>query len=870
MKKTVLLACAVFVFSSTFAAQVDEQTARQVARNFVTFYSEATQIKGHLELELVYSSLSSGQTFLGSQPQKVLFYVYNFDSRGFVIVAGDDAVRPILGYSDEEAYDPEQLPPSVEKWLEDYKEQIRYAIGNELHATPETEREWEQYADATGNPVLKLSRGVNPLVQTTWNQSPYYNDLCPGGSVSGCVATAMAQVMKYWDYPVTGSGFHSYNHSVYGTLSANFGNTTYAWASMPNAVNGPNNAVATLMYHCGVGCDMDYSPNSSGAYVIMEASPVQHCAEYALRNYFGYKTSMLGVQRVNYSDTEWTNLLKADLDAGRPILYAGFGSGGGHCFVFDGYDNNGYFHVNWGWGGAYDGYFLVDNLNPDGTGTGGGTGGYYSGHQALTGIESPEGGGGGGGGSADNYELALYDYLNASSYSITYGDAFSVTTAIGNYDTRNFNGDFCAAVFDSDLAFVDFVEILQGFTLNSGYYTDVTFNNSGLVSMLPGTYYISTYYRPTDGNWMLVLDNDSYFYTNLISVEVTYSNDIELYSAMTVWPGTTLTQGQPASVNLDILNNGFNTFTGTYQVDLYGMDGYWVETFGTISENEGLPPGYHYASPYLTFITIEITSPPGTYFLAVTHQWSGYDWELTGSSFHQNPVYVTIQADAIDPDMYENNNEVVQSYVLPVSFSGNTALQNTNGSNLHIGTDLDYYSISLPSGFSYIIDARIHDFYNSGNGNTYTVDALFSYSFNGIKWSDAYDDVLPGQIVVNGGGTVYYAVAPYFAGETGTYLLDMSITRVASGGIGDPDPTDAIRIYPNPADDVVSIDLTELKKAPERIGLFNALGQQVITIDHPEPNNLLTLSVHTLPEGMYLVKFDFSEGVLSKKILISR
>ncbi len=872
MRQMRLLAGFLLFCIAAFATHVDENTARKAGQSFLTSNAGPSLTQPATDLKLVYRSTSYSVTSTDFRRQNVLFYVFNAEPQGFVIVAGDDAVTPILGYSGESSFDPDHIPANVKKWLEGYKDQIRCIIDNQIVATKEIQTEWNRYTSGSTVPVLRSTTGVNPLVQTKWNQAPYYNALCPGNSVSGCVAAAMAQIMKFWNFPEMGTGFHSYNHSTYGTISANFASTTYEWTSMPNQVSGPNNAVATLMFHCGVGVDMDYSPNSSGAYVISAQSPVENCAEFALKTYFGYKTSLQGVQRANYNETSWVNLLKGELDAGRPILYAGFGSGGGHAFVCDGYDNSGYFHFNWGWGGAYDGYFHINSLNPDGTGIGGGNGGFNSGHQAVIGIEAPDGGGGGGGGGggAEFYDLALYANLVPSESSISYGSAFTISTAVGNYDTQTFTGDFCAAAFDSDYAFVDFVEIKEGYTLNAGYYANLNFESDGLLSMLPGTYYLATFYRPAEGNWVQVSDNDNQGYYNLIEMQVVNPNDIELYSAMVVSPGTTLIRGQSATVNLDILNNSSYTFTGKYAVDLYGLDGYWVETIYEITENEGLPPGKHYAYPYLTFTTNEIGVEPGTYLLAVTHKWSGYDWELTGSSYYQNPIYVTVQAEAIPPDLYENNDEVAQAYALSLSFSGNTASRNTQGSNLHIGTDFDYYRINLPTEYNYTITSRLHDSYNSGNGNVYSVDALFSYSLDGSTWSDAYDDVMTGTIKVNGGGVMYFIVSPYFAGETGTYLLDMSITRVASGGIGESDLAGLIRVYPNPATDLVNIDLSAFEGELERVDVLNVFGQKVMSWSLSDRLDYYTLPLKQIPEGMYTLYLQFHEGVITKKITVSR
>jgi hypothetical protein len=320
----------------------------------------------------------------------------------------------------------------VAKWLEGYKSQIREIIDDRIPASDEITEEWQNLSTGYfANSSFKVVSGVNPLMQTLWNQAPYYNDLCPGGSVTGCVATAMAQIMKYWNYPATGSGFHSYNHETYGTLSANFGSTSYLWSSMPNSVNSVNTAVAELMYQVGVSVDMSYSPEVSGAYVITAQSPVTNCSEYALKTYFGYKNTLQGVQRINYDEKQWISLMKTEINAKRPILYAGFGSGGGHCFVADGYDGNEFIHFNWGWGGAFDGFFQINALNPSGTGTGGGTGGYNSGHQAVIGIEPPAGN--------QTFNLALYNYVTPSASVISYGQPFSVSTNIVNNGTSTFN-----------------------------------------------------------------------------------------------------------------------------------------------------------------------------------------------------------------------------------------------------------------------------------------------------------------------------------------------------------------------------------------------------------------------------------------------
>ena len=168
----------------------------------------------------------------------------------------------------------------------------------------------------------------------------------------------MAQIMKFWNYPETGSGFHSYNHPAYGTLSANFGSTTYQWSLMPNVVSSSNSAVATLMYHCGVSVNMVYDIAAKGG---SSAQTLDVAA--ALKTYFGYSSTVEGKYRKDYTDAQWIDLLKTELNAGRPVQYAGTGSSGGHSFVCDGYNSNDFFHMNWGWIQIKE-QLLVFNLHP--------------------------------------------------------------------------------------------------------------------------------------------------------------------------------------------------------------------------------------------------------------------------------------------------------------------------------------------------------------------------------------------------------------------------------------------------------------------------------------------------------------------------
>lgn len=852
--RKILLSFFFFVAScQVFGAPVTPEHAKHAALSFLHSRADFPVLRNAVQLDLVFTS--TGSTGNGNSSSTPLFYAFNAQPSGFVLMSADDRATPVLGYSASSTFDALALPPNVAKWLQEYKNQMLFIIANDVQATAEIVDEW-QALNSTSSPAQRSPASVNPLLQTTWDQSPFYNALCPGGSVTGCVATAMAQIMKYWNHPAQGTGFHSYSHPSYGTLSANFGATSYQWSSMPNNVSSSNNAVATLMYHCGVSVEMDYSPQSSGAFVINAQSPVQNCAEYAFENYFGFQPSLSGVERDNFTQIAWMNLVKNELDNSRPILYAGFGSGGGHAFVADGYDNNNFIHFNWGWGGAYDGYFEINALNPSGTGTGGGSGGFNSGHQAVIGIQPPT--------VPSTPGIQLTMSVNASSNPILYTQGFSVTSNVANTSSTAFSGDICAALFDLNGVFIDYVQILSNLNLPAGFtFTNpLNFSTAGLVSALPGDYLLGIYYRSSGGNWIQV--QNAAGYNNPVSFSVINPNDIEVNSNITVTPGNTIVQGQTASVNFNIANVGPSTFFGQYSADIFDLSGNYVQTINTYTETSGLPSGFTYLSPFIT-VSAPLNVPPGTYLLAIMHD-PGSGWELTGSSFYSNPIYITVIAGAMSPDVYEVNNTLAQSYAFTPNFSGNSANVNTSGSNLHTVTDNDYYKVNLAPGFNYTLTSRVHDSYSSANGITYSVDALWSYSTDGINWSAPFDDVMPGNIQVNGGGTVYFRIAPYFAGEMGTYLLDMNIQRVQIATSLPSHQEIGFSIFPNPAYDLITIQWNGAQA--QHLRILTMSGALLMQQPLSSLSGKLQVDCSNFSNGIYLVELLSDSGTHRERLIV--
>lgn len=296
------------------------------------------------------------------------------DGKGFALIAADDCVPPILGYSMNGTFLADSLPHHIRTWIDAYQFDIAASAKEGRVAT-----KYNTLRDTA----------VGPLMTTTWSQTPLYNAQCPYNTsessytVTGCVATATAQVMKYWNFPAVGRGSHSYNMPGYGLQSANFDTTHYAWDSMPDVLNDNSTeaeiaAVAQLMYHVGVAVEMNYGLHGSNASLHSYGSADKICAENALKNFFRYNQALFTAIRDDFTYPEWDSLLTSELNAARPILFSGRDNEGGHAFVIDGYDSLGLYHVNWGWGGFCDGYYTFDNLSPTGSGIGGNPSNSYS------------------------------------------------------------------------------------------------------------------------------------------------------------------------------------------------------------------------------------------------------------------------------------------------------------------------------------------------------------------------------------------------------------------------------------------------------------------------------------------------------------
>ncbi|MBR1799587.1 MAG: thiol protease/hemagglutinin PrtT [Bacteroidales bacterium] len=362
-------------FVQAMAMPVDRATAHSAAVKFWNTYRPQT-------VEAV-----DQLTVLELNELQHLYVFADKEQEGFVIVAGDDCVQPILGYSFDAPF-PVPMHASIAEWLGEYDAYIEVLQGREGYGDVEKSSEWGKLLTSTVPDVPVSLVMHSPMLKTRWNQSAPYNNMCPEASsgertVVGCVATAMSQIMKYWNHPSCGTGSLTYSNnygwqSPYGPISADFGNTTYVWSNMNNALSmfatqRQITPVAMLCYHAGVSVKMMYGTSASGGSGAYSSDVVS-----AMRDYFRYNENLHMEYRNQYDSLAWANMIDDDLLAHRPIYYTGRDESNGHAFVLDGADSMGRYHFNWGWGGYGDGYYTLNNMSPGGSNPGSNSSGTYN------------------------------------------------------------------------------------------------------------------------------------------------------------------------------------------------------------------------------------------------------------------------------------------------------------------------------------------------------------------------------------------------------------------------------------------------------------------------------------------------------------
>ncbi len=569
-KQLFLLLLFLFLSNVAFADNVPEDRARQVATSFWQSSSVNRGISPALKI------VKPDGVIAAQSLQNPAYYIFkNTSGPGFVIVAGDDVAMPVLGYSFENDFPEGVLPANLESWLETISEEVNLARSSGLQAEAAVTKAWAGTKSST--PVVEMETAK-------WDQSEPYNLLCPTvngvAPYTGCTATALAIIMRYHQWPVSGTG--TLPGYVTATNSVTVSDLTlgheYDWSNMPLDYSSYTDteaaAVATLMRDCAILMTSDFCPVGSAG---TGANVVDIFPE--LNTYMGYDKSIRNVSRSSYSTAEWNTLMQDELNNKRPVMYYGTNSYQSHACVMDGYTDDGYYHINWGWSGSGNGYYLLTSLNSSTNDAEA----YSINQGAIIGIQKDAGG---------SYvdELRFYE---ATRDGKTYnGLSVDETVVTGNYFTMYaggltnlgslaFNGDVKVAVTDSDGNIVEDLRSNPTELPVGSYivrtYSDLVVNST----ILPG-YRIRCFYRSENSSaWSLIYGNDDCTWELLIAAEysieetteVTFNKTdrlltIEVHDGVSVSLQTSggsdltsscNTQGNVVTIDTSLLNEGTYT-----------------------------------------------------------------------------------------------------------------------------------------------------------------------------------------------------------------------------------------------------------------------------------------------------------------------
>lgn len=595
MKKLLSLVWLLLCSLPLYSAPVSPEQARQIALDYLK--RQAGTLPGlnrapdqQPELCLAYSPTQPARVASpdGHAPeQQALLYVFNNQTDGgFVVVAGDDRANAVLAVTGQGSFDPALLHPGIQWWLHE-------AEASMARLMADNNRQRTMVIRAEG-----LAASVGPLLTTQWGQGKPYNNLCPtdhmhgGRSVTGCTATALAQILKYHKYPAKGSDTISYNTSTHGiSISADLSTFTFDWANMAdnysttNTTSKQQEAVAKLMYACGVACQMDYCSLGSGS----SALPA------IVEQYFGIDKACTAHEREYFTTNEWNAIVMTELNAHRPVLYSGASQEGGHAFVCDGYNTDNLYHINWGWDGFCDGYFDLITLdadrNDDPDRPTDYSSSYGMGQRILVGVQPNQGG------ANVSDELFLSGQLSVSATKVTRSGQFTVTATNLSAGLEDFAAGGLVGLAYYDTSGTSCVQDIP-YALSKGlskyaYYPALSFSDRTVPATLPnGTYTLRVICGSSKENMHPVrcavgTGQPTELVVTVTDESVTFSNPADLaynlsLSSTTMPEGGTAPGGQ-AAMSFTIHNNG-----SLYQGEV-GLirDNYWVCRSGMIVEPDG-------------------------------------------------------------------------------------------------------------------------------------------------------------------------------------------------------------------------------------------------------------------------------------------
>lgn len=812
MKKTLLLlAVLICTANQLFARQLSPTEALQRATG--------TQISPTSTM----SEMQSMPAFTAADDAMTFFYVFaDGDDNGYLIVSADDIAAPILGYADNGTFDADNIPANMKAFLDEYKREMAWASTKGASA----------YAVAP----TATRAAIAPLVTTKWNQTDPFDLLCPedayGKTATGCVATAMAQIMKYHEHPVRGTGSSTYEWGG-EYLSADYGSTTYDWDNMldvytDDATEEQRNAVATLMYHCGVSVEMSYgSPaiGGSGAFSTDAAA--------ALVNYFGYDKSVIYHHRNNFSYSQWEEMVYNHLSTMGPVYFDGQSSDGGHAFVCDGY-KEGYFHINWGWGGMSDGYFRLSALDPAAQGTGGSASldGFNYDQAGLFNLFPDKGG-------EASPLVACDGDFGVSSRNITKSASsyvtFKASGGFVNYSWFALSGMIPGVKLVSESGAETYIQsssaigsFLPGYSFKNYQILSTKFSTAGTYTVTPAYYYENQWYDIPTGIGNI----------GSLSVEVT-STTIKVTSSFDSGLSVTdVTLNTPIYLNKNFsidakVSSPTKEYLGEISVALYSATGALMTTSEPIMVN--VVAGETIDLNLITMFSSTTFNKAGDYDLAFVDNHSNVISEKIPVTVKAEPAETTISVtefgmtDGKTTDVDPNNVNITLS------------IECTAG---YVYDKFEMYIFSYETGYSVTNQDK---YIKIEEGNTTTTE--FNLSFEGEA------------------GKTYVAI-PYcneYGDASGRITTDyLFFTVKESSGI-EAVGADAAEVgmYPNPADAEVNF---EAQSDITAIDIFAVSGAKVLGVTDIADSKT-TVDVSALPAGNYVVTIATADGIAVKRLL---
>jgi hypothetical protein len=831
MKNLSLVLIALLV--ACFAASARQITENEAMLKAATFSQKAVASR------LMSVSRSSAMTLAYTQQSATseadnCFYVFNRGTAdGYIIVSADDRTDAILGYTDSGSFNYANLPSNARWWFSEYQRQIQYLIDHpnlKNRVAPKS-----------------LPTSVAPLCKSLWSQLSPFNDNCPTYTdtttneivhcATGCVATAAAQVMYYHKWPVTGTDSTSYtSHSKYGSktlifnLSANFSKSTYDWANMTNTYTAAsttlqNQIVAKLLSDVGIGAHISYSESSGGGPLGMARAFV---------NYFGYDKCASLLSRDYFSISEWDALIQGELSAKRPVFYGGVGDKGGHAFVLDGYNTEGYYHINWGWSGTSNGYFRISALNPIVLGVGGGAGGFNYGQGGVFQLMKPQ--------DASGFHFLhclVFDSINPINTSVALGDTVPVQfKSIYNVSYKYFSGDLGLITRDSKGNVVDAQSINRDHTAyimpNDGSVGLISLNYKVPTSLSDGVYSMMVESR-ADGDtiWRRLrgtVGDITHFNVTISGSSATIGNSINVtdLNATVKSISPKLYKGRISDITTTVTNNGAD-YHGDINLIIYDTDFNQHQATNVVAD---IPAGQ---SASFTFNPL-ISVPADTAHLLFI--------DKNGELIDDTTVVVLPTPDAPVLTLTEAVSFPDINNVDPLNMQLTAKIKNAGGL------------------FSNNIKASILD----ADSNEVCTREIFQIidqnESQAATFTDGLGKCTPGksyilQLAALDDSDNSVVLQPYeFNNIKFTVKADVP-SAISSVG------TSANSIFPNPASDVVTV-----RNASSILGIkvYSVTGSLVL-FQNMSGVNSVTLNVASLPAGSYLVRVATSAGITVQRFI---